>query len=316
MPTIDITLTEKIHGSQNGVCYNHVDGMWTQSKKQITTPEKDNAGSSSFCTGREDVLVQIIENIAEEHSINLSKHGIALFGEFCGGNIQKLSAVTSLDKRLILFRYCKVFPIEPTTNDLGEEVANFWVVTSHKGINCSNNENGIYNIMDFPTYNVSIDFNTPTLSYNSIIEMVENDIEPNSPVGNQFGVDGNVGEGVVLEFMRDNVLYRAKIKGEKHSNSKVKVLKPVDDEKEQAKIDFVNYAVPPRLEQALVESMDIVNGGTPDIKKTGDFIRWLINDIIKEESDVLVEKGIVPKDINSLVSKMGRNWLINKINQV
>jgi hypothetical protein len=38
----------------------------------------------------------------------------------------------------------------------------------------------------------------------------------------------------------------------------------------------------------------------------GDLIRWVINDVIKEESDTLVKNGLEPKDVNKHVSNRVR----------
>jgi hypothetical protein len=100
------------------------------------------------------------------------------------------------------------------------------------------------------------------------------------------------------------------VKGEKHSKSKVKKLKKVDSVKEQAKIEFANYATPAwRLEQAVQTVCGINNEiQEPNIKLTGDVIRAVIKDVMKEESDVLAEKGLEPKEVNAYISKIVSKW--------
>jgi hypothetical protein len=39
-----------------------------------------------------------------------------------------------------------------------------------------------------------------------------------------------------------------------------------------------------------------------DVKKMGNLIRWVVNDILKEETDTLVRNGLEPKDVNKYVS--------------
>ncbi len=90
---------------------------------------------------------------------------------------------------------------------------------------------------------------------------------------------------------------------------KIFVTNTVDNEKEQAKIDFANYVcTPSRLEQAVQMTCDTLNGGIPEMKNMGDVIRAVIKDIIKEESDILFEKGLEPKEVNKYISNIVRDW--------
>lgn len=112
-------------------------------------------------------------------------------------------------------------------------------------------------------------------------------------------------------------IYRFKSKGEKHSKaSKVTTLKPVDDVKLNKIIDVVNKVTPDwRLEQMLDKTFDLMNGGSIDIKKMGDFIRNVVQDVMKEESDTIAEAGLEPKDINSKVSERCRLYFFARQNE-
>jgi len=172
MPSITGTGTEKIHGSNFGVSYNHNDGMWCNSRKHIITTENDNAGSAFFAENRKDIIINMIVNTAYFHNINLNTHNITLFGEWCGGGIQKLSAVSGLDKRWILFQHFKVSPI-----DNNEDENSVWIETKYNDDTLLKSpENDIYNIMSFPHYVFDIDFNTPKLYINDMVNIFENDV--------------------------------------------------------------------------------------------------------------------------------------------
>jgi hypothetical protein len=54
--------------------------------------------------------------------------------------------------------------------------------------------------MNFETWNIEIDFDRPDIAQNELVELVEKVIEPNSPLGQTFGKEGNIGEGVVVTF--------------------------------------------------------------------------------------------------------------------
>ncbi len=307
-PIITAIGTEKIHGTNAAVCFNSVDGFWVQSRENIITVEKDNAGCALAVESKKEQWMDIIHELAKEYNIDMFNNIISIYFEWAGGNIQKNSALSGLNKKAIIFKHFKV----SNFNDSIERST--WYETKINGIWIEDIENEIYNIHNFDTYEIEIDFSRPDISQNKMIELI-NEIEENSPVGKSFGIENNIGEGIVFTFLFKDELYRFKVKGEKHSTSKVKTLKLVDSEKEQTKIDFANYATPSwRLEQAYQNVFDTINGGKGDIKKTGDFLRAVHFDIIKEENDILIEKGLEPKEVNGLISNIARAWLIEQLN--
>jgi hypothetical protein len=126
-----------------------------------------------------------------------------------------------------------------------------------------------------------------------------------------------ISEGVVWVGWFNDTKHNFKVKGEKHANSKVKKLKVVDEAKEKAKIEFANYATPAwRLEQAVQEVCDTLNGGVPDIKQMGQVIKWVMNDIVKEELDELGKTGLSVKDVSKPVSDITRRWYQDMLNSL
>jgi len=301
--------TEKIHGTNASVCYSNEDGFWVQSRKNIIHPEKDNAGCAFMAYQKEESWMNLIKCLSHQHKIDLDKHIISLYFEWCGGNIQKNSAVSSLEKRAIIFKHFKVSPI-----DADSEENAFWLETGGVCVE----DDLIFNIAHFPTVEVLIDFENPQMSQNKMIELVD-ELEPNSKVGQQFGVDGNVGEGYVFTFEFEGDLFKFKVKGEKHAGkSKVKTLKPVDEELENKKIEFANNiaCTQTRLEQAWQNTFGIENEKmSPTIKEMGTFLRFIHNDVIKEESDILVEMGLEPKSVNGKISSVAKVWFQDKLDE-
>lgn len=314
-PTFEVVASEKIHGTNAAVCYNEKDGFWVQSRENIITsePKSDNASCAFFAERNLPEWLLIISQLSNEYFIDLSRNTVTIYFEWGGGNIQKNSALSGLEKRAMIFQHFKVTPHE-------ESKTAYWLETK-----CANEKSypyfwvdypssEIFNIMNFPHYKFEIDFENPKLSQNMMIELVKK-IEENSPVGEVFGKKGNIGEGIVVTFMWNGNRFAFKVKGEKHSTTKVKTLKPVDEEKEKIKIEFVNnHACKAwRLEQMYQEVFDTLNGGTGDIKRTGDFIRSVIKDVMKEEGDVMIEMGIDPKEVNGSISKVARTWFMEKL---
>ena len=137
-------------------------------------------------------------------------------------------------------------------------------------------------------------------------------IEEECPVAKAFGYSG-VGEGATYYGYHKGKRYIFKVKGEKHSISKVKTLAAVDVEKLASINDFCDYAV---TENRLDQAIDNVFGkDLLDIKKMGDVIRWIVGDINKEESDVLEENNLTDKDVNKHLSDRTRIMFGERLNK-
>lgn len=295
-PVLTFKGTVKLHGTNAGVCFNDVDGMWYQSRENIITPEKDNAGFAFFADANKQQFASMFAKIAERSNIDTTKNTISIYGEWCGGNIQKGVAICNLPKSFFIFGV-KVTPHH--IEGVEKQPSAYWVDYT----DLKNNEAKIYNIDDFETYSLDIDFNMPELVQNKLGELTLA-VEEECPVGKAFGFSG-IGEGIVWSCELKGNVHRFKVKGEKHSSSKVKKLASVDTEKITSIKEFVDYAVTEsRFNQAIEKIFP--NNEPVDVKKLGEVIKWVVNDIIKEETDTLVQNNLEPKDIGKYVSNKVR----------
>jgi len=295
-PVLTFKGTVKLHGTNAGVCFNDVDGMCYQSRENIITPEKDNAGFAFFADANKEQFASMFAKIAERSNIDTTKNTISIYGEWCGGNIQKGVAICNLPKSFFIFGV-KVTPHH--IEGVEKQPSAYWVDYT----DLKNNEAKIYNIDDFETYSLDIDFNMPELIQNKLGELTLA-VEEECPVGKAFGFSG-IGEGIVWSCELKGNIHRFKVKGEKHSSSKVKKLASVDTEKITSIKEFVDYAVTEsRFNQAIEKIFP--NNEPVDVKKLGEVIKWVVNDIIKEETDTLVQNNLEPKDIGKYVSNKVR----------
>ena len=292
-PTLKFKGTVKLHGTNAGVSYNEIEGLWAQSRENIITPEHDNAGFAFFAHTHETEFLRMFFDVAAKEDIDLHKNTISIYGEWAGKGIQKGVGISEIPKSFFIFGV-KITPHTETEEELKENPA-YWVDCSY----LRDNEVKIFNIEDFPTYEMEIDFNMPQLVQNDLADLTIA-VEEQCPVANHFGAVG-IGEGIVWTCEFKGVVHRFKVKGEKHSSSKVKTLASVDIEKLNSISDFITYAVTEsRFNQALENTFP--NNEPIDVKKMGDLIRWVVNDVIKEESDTLAKNGLEPKDVNKYVS--------------
>ena len=303
-PTVTFKGTVKLHGSNLGVSENTPNGLWVQSRSNIITPEKDNAGSAFAVMNNKETWENLIAVVVARENIDTTKNTVSIFAEWCGGNIQKGVAISGLDKMAVIFAV-KVTPFD-------EELESFYI--NSDGL--QDNDIGIYNVDQFKTFSIDIDFERPDIAQNAMVALVD-DVEKECPAGKFFGrtsEDNQVGEGIVWTAEYKGNRYMFKTKGEKHSSSKVKTVAEVDTAKISGILEFVDYAVTEnRLNQA-IEQVFTSNDVELDITKTGDFLRWIVGDITKEESDTMADNGLEPKDVNKYISQKARKWFMEYIN--
>lgn len=251
---------------------------------------------SKFKEDNKFEFLKIFDEI--KNKINTEKYdSIIIYGELAGKGIQNKVAVSQID------RFFAPFSVVGVNKDTVDQL----------DVKLSVNESiRFYPVETFGVYNVQLDLDNVHLAQQEVKDLTIN-VENECPVGKYFGVSGT-GEGIV--FTDETKQYSFKSKGEKHSVSKVKVIANVDIEKINKIKDFVDYSVTEnRLNQG-IEYLKEMNKEL-DISSIGDFLRWLANDVLKEEQDVITENGLDNelKAIMKSVSSKGRKWFMDKINE-
>jgi hypothetical protein len=303
-PTLTFKGTVKLHGTNAAVSGNLSDGIWAQSRENIITPEKDNAGFAFFVESNKELFTELIATVFTKNEIDMLENTVTIYGEWAGGNIQKGVGVTNIEKSFFIFGV-KVTP-HTTTEEEAKVKPAYWVDYSY----LKSPENRIFNIDDYQTWTMDIDFNMPQLVQNKLSELTLA-VEEECPVAKAFGFSG-IGEGIVWSTNLNGNVHRFKVKGEKHSSSKVKTLAAVDTEKLESIQSFVEYAVTEsRFNQALENVFP--NDEPIENKKLGDVIRWVVNDVIKEEMDTMVDNKIEPKDVNKYISSKVRDMFFKLV---
>ncbi len=294
LPTLNFSGTVKLHGTNHAVCFSPLGIMYTQSRERVTTPEDDNAGSSTWSYANRPLFTQVLANIQTQHTLT-AQDTVQIFGEFCGGNIQKSVGLNNLPKMFV------VFAIRISENsDSQKFLSSQEVLDACGGV--------LLSIYQFPNYTIKVNFNIPELAQAGLIYQT-NLVEQDCPVARQLlGADfaGElVGEGVVWTTVYKGNTLRFKVKGEKHSSSKVSTLAAVDVEKIASIREFVDKVV---TEPRLLQGLEHVESRDP--KNTGVFIKWVMSDIFKEESDTLAASGFTSKDVTSTAASAARKWFL------
>ena len=280
--------TVKVHGTNAGVGYDpESKTLWAQSRNHVLSEKSDNCGFHTFVMKNKALFISILSSL----TTNLP---IVAYGEWFGSGIQKNVAVSTLQRRLM------IFAVKHVNND---ERYPIWLPKD--AITCFHSpEDFIFNTYNFPVYEIDIDFNNPQATQNQLVD-ITNQVEKECPVGKYFGVSG-IGEGIVWS----NPHYGCfKVKGKEHSSSNVTTLASVDTEKLASIDEFVKYAVTEnRLNQG-IEQVFTIKGLQPDIKQMKSFIIWITGDVTKEESHTLKDNGLIPEDVGKAVATRAREWL-------
>lgn len=293
-PKLKYTGTVKLHGTNAGIVF-WPDGQVTyQSRERIITPEDDNAGFAKFAKAN-------ISKLKEFCPVVVRNNPVAIFGEWCGGNIQAKVALNQLPKMFVVF---------------GIKDGDVWLGNNDLAL-YNEPELNIYNIYQFPTYEIEIDFENPEEAQNRLVDITMA-VEEECPVGKELGVTGT-GEGVVWTLSDNNPgwtfssKYSFKVKGEKHQNSKVRTVAPVDMERVNSIKEAVDmYLTESRLEQGIDKLREL--GKEFDVKSTGDYLKWIVGDVWKEHGDAIEASGLTQKDVNPVMSRTARLWFMDKLN--
>lgn len=281
-PTLSFHGTVKLHGTNAGIV-KYKDRIEFQSRENVLSLTSDNAGFMMNMSNKNlDFLFKDIE----------FNDNIAVFGEWCGGSIQKGVALNQLPKMFVIF---------------GIKVDNKWI---DKVV--FDNEQKIYHIEQFPTFDVDIDFNNPQLIQNHLIDLTIA-VENECPVAKYFGISG-VGEGIVFTC-KTNPDFKFKSKGEKHSVSKVTKLNEIDTVMLENVEKFVNLAV---TDNRLLQGIEYLKLNNLELtqKTTGNYLRWVINDVLKEEQDTIVKNQFDIKKITSTIGNKARRWYFDYLNSL
>jgi hypothetical protein len=300
IPTLRFEGTIKLHGTNGGIGYDATtDEIWAQSRERIITPYDDNAAFAKYVEANKDALKAYLRAHTDETGLAY------LFGEWAGPNVQKGVAISQIPAK-------SFFAFELLTihrEDDGTEHVHYGDLML--GGNNLSHIPDTYRIGSFQTHHMDIDFSRPQDFQNELVRLTDL-VEENCPVAAEFGQSG-IGEGIVWHNRETGL--RFKVKGEKHSVSKVSTVKPISEaDLERIKTigNFVDVVVTDnRLEQGLSKLTEL--GKPHDITSTGDFIKWVVGDVLKEEMDLIIASMLDKKELNPAMSNKAKNFYMNYI---
>lgn len=289
-PTIKYEGTIKLHGCCNSICFG--DEIHYQSREQIITPEKDNYGFARWASELTSDDIAIIKS-------NFLGRNVICHGEWVGKGVQKSVGISEIAEKSWF-----VFAAQDIETEEWLDIRE-WTFPYR-----------VYNIYNYPTFEIDIDFESSGEMINKINEWVL-EVEKECPVAKHFGISG-VGEGIVwrpLDSKYSDPRFIFKTKGSEHANSHVKKLATVDVERVASIQEFCNKVLDnERLEQGFRYLLE--SGKDQNLTSLGDFIRWIVGDILKEESESMSASNITEKELGKVVQLQARRWFFERLKTV
>jgi hypothetical protein len=302
-PTIDFLGTVKLHGTNAGVRVTETK-VQAQGRTRILDIQGDNFGFAFYVSTRNDIFRNLKDTILPYST------DVTFFGEWIGPGIQKAVAVSELpSKQFVIFSVYDadedtIYPISDIPNLQDAEALMLPLL----------NEQSIYFISQVDNYLVSVDFKNPEAAALEIERMTLL-VEQECPWGKKFGIIGT-GEGIVWTAV--NLDYRLWFKSKGLKHKKVPKDKPkveVDPVRVEGINKLVEAILPEwRLEQGF--SFLRENGHDLSVHSTGKYLKWICQDIIKEETDVIAANGFEWRDVVGHVNAKARTYFLESLDKM
>lgn len=285
------TGTVKLHGTNGAVVKNGDNSIHYQSRNRILNTDNDNMEFYKMNSPKEHVYKQLFQDIINTLGCIEANLQIVLFGEWCGGKLSSTVAIGKLPRMFVIFAI---------------KVGNRYLKL--KNIHFNNEQ--IYNIYQFPTFKLNINFEKPELTTQTLEDLTQR-IDTECPVGKFFGVQGT-GEGIVwTRNSCEKPGWWFKTKGKTHRIS-IKNKIPVKTQTMQKESDFVQeFVTTERLEQGFkfLQEQQI----PLKIQNIKHYNTFICQDIIKEEQDIITKNELNVKNISKLSSKVSGDYYKKKI---
>lgn len=277
-------------------------GFATQSRTRLLVPDDDNYGfaawahgaAAGFCAGLHARLGRAV-----------------VYGEWCGRGIQKRTAISRVERKVFaVFAVQLGDPRRESTRLVVEPARLRELLPAHPDVL----------VLPWHGEAVELDFAAPERLQAGAerIEAMVAEVEAADPwVAEVFGLRG-LGEGVVLypvegvawdgEGGTDRDRYvdlMFKAKGEEHRVTRQKKAVQLDPEVARSVDEFVALVVTPaRLEQGLEQ----VCGGKVELRRMGELLQWVGQDVHKESAAELATAGLEWKQVAKSVTLAAQRW--------
>lgn len=320
-PVLTFRGLTKLHGSNCGVRFMpHGAGYaWqAQSRERVLSVAEDNFG---FCAWGESpagsAALHILGSLcgffaARAHSAELQ--AVTVFGEWCGPGVNGKTGIGRLPMRWVIFGAVAEYADESERWLSVEQLAEGWKVkvgTGYQTDLAQGRLTPLYFITDYKGWEIAIDFNDPAAAL-AQLEALTLDVEAACPVAQAMGGEG-IGEGIVwtcVDARYGRLTF--KTKGDKHKGTKSEKLVSVAPEVLASRMAFVEAVL---TESRLEQGYDVLRATQKAVRleQLGAFLKWIGQDVLKEESDTLTASGLDRKDVMGPLNQKAKTWFMAKV---
>lgn len=286
-PVLDFTGTVKLHGTNAGISFTNNGDIFVQSRnisKRLNESEHFHRGFGEFAIENIDYIKSILPE---------TNNNITIYGEWFGQGIQKGVGISSLSKRWIIF-CIREWVHSDNESSIYHNVPDIY-----------EDEKRIFSVSHFRTFDISIDFNNISLEK---INKITDDVAKSCPISLYFGSSG-YGEGIVWTCKNDgwlNCWFKSKSEKFKEKTSYPQTNPKKSNEYDNNIVLFCESVI---NENRLLKGIDFLleSNRDIDIRLTGKFISWVVDDINQEEADEI--ENLNKKQVNKLLGTLSRKWL-------
>jgi hypothetical protein len=311
-PVLTFRGTTKLHGTNAGAAFNVLTGeVYGQSKERILSVEKDNFGFAAWLLADETAQdrAQLRDAVLAAAGAVVDQQIIAcrVFGEWCGPKVNAKTAIGQLAQRWVIFSALVTLADGTEKWFSAADIVAAWSGERRAG-------SLVQFIAEYPQWTIDIDFNDPEAILDEL-ERLTLEVEAECPVAKALGLSG-MGEGIVWTYY-DQLHGRLwfKTKGVKHKGTKNSRTVQIEPEV-LASLDAFTEAVV--TESRLEQGFELIraNHGTVNETHIGDFLKWVGQDVLKEESDTLEASGLERKQVMGRVNQRAKTWLMPRLARV
>lgn len=297
---IPITGTVKLHGTHADVVISSDNEIRPQSRNVPDLRIKpDNNGFAAWTASRRSCLLKIKETILERYrTLNpgiqiRDECPVVMAGEFCGKGIQSKVALVGFEKHFVLvsLRINDAWQADKDYADINDEDA------------------GFFNVGKSGFFNYTISMNDLEKGQKEL-QALTDQVGQECPYALARGVHGR-GEGIVWKsadaYGNEDLWFKTKDERLDVSD-KQKMEKTAAQKDTAARAGMFASAVVTenRLEQGW-GYLDEMKMGR-DVRSTGAFLKWVLNDCLTEEKLQMEELKLGPQDVRSSISARAKAW--------
>jgi hypothetical protein len=305
---IPIIGTVKLHGTHADIIIGNDNTITLQSRNKVNLlPTADNYEFAATMSKKTESLLRLRDRlIARWKNLNPTTTldtttSITIAGEWIGTKIMRDVAISNLSRRLVI---------------ISTKINGLWVPDSdYSSIEVP--EDNIYNISRGGIYHSMLYPEEPQKTISELEQLAEN-VAAQCPFAKSFGVIGE-GEGLVwklIPYISDPALW-FKTKGGKFKPTFTPVPKKMPPDAATTWENVVELAKAWCGEQRLEQGWDYLRemGIERNMKGIGQFLKWVQQDILKEEKGYIKEHSIDDGFLRQAIIGIAKPWYLANVAQ-